>query len=267
MLEIHFIKGRAIMNAIVVTPVTDVRAERKFRSERVHQLVFGEIVEILEDIQILEKFDYIFVRDVRLDYKGYVNKNTLYFMSEEEYKQIIKFKMIKVSVPFCRISGPVNFLLPFGSRLYTENGKDFFMPNGFIYNVVDEPNENFNSVVELALQMIGIPYLWGGTSSYGFDCSGFVNRLYDVALNVDMPRDASDQENRYPKIATIDEQEKLMSGDLLYMEGHVMMYIGDGKIVHANGHNMCVSITSLNNDEYGKYLKSRIRKVCRVCST
>jgi len=42
-----------------------------------------------------------------------------------------------------------------------------------------------------------------------------------------------------------------MSGDLLYMEGHVMMYIGDGKIVHANGHNMCVSITSLNNDEYG----------------
>lgn len=255
------------MNAIIVVPVTDVRAERRFRSEGIHQLVFGEIVEVLEDIQLLEKFDYILIRDVRLDYKGYVNKNTLYFMTEKEYEQIKNFRIIKLSVPFCRISGSVSFLLPFGSRLYTENGKDFFLPNGFVYNVVDEPNESFNSVVELALQMIGIPYLWGGTSSYGFDCSGFVNRLYDVALNIDMPRDAGDQENRYPQIATVDEYEKLMPGDLLYMEGHVMMYIGDGKIVHANGHNMCVSITDLNDNDYGRYLKSQIRKVCRVSST
>ncbi|AMW32872.2 NlpC/P60 family protein [Fervidobacterium changbaicum] len=255
------------MNALVVIPVTDVRAERKFRSERVHQLVFGEIVEVLEDINSPKDSDYILVRDARLDYKGYVNRNTLYFLSDEEEKKFVNLEVLKVSAPFCKVQGFVNFILPFGSRLYTENYRDFLLPNGKTYTLVDEPVINFRSVVELAFELLGVPYVWGGTSSYGFDCSGFVNRLYDVAFNIDLPRDAGDQEDKLPSVATVEEREKLLPGDLMYMEGHVVMYIGDRKVIHANGHDMCVAVTDLDEEDYGKFLKSRIRKVCRVTST
>ncbi|MGB4756140.1 MAG: SH3 domain-containing protein, partial [Fervidobacterium sp.] len=61
--------------AMAIKPVTDVRAEPKFRSERVHQIVFGEIVELLEE-QIDN--EYLYICDKRVDYRGYVNRNTLH---------------------------------------------------------------------------------------------------------------------------------------------------------------------------------------------
>ncbi|WP_448374660.1 C40 family peptidase [Fervidobacterium sp.] len=243
------------MFAFVLSPVSDVRSEPKFRSERIHQLVFGEIVEVIEHS---EESDYIRIRDVRINYCGYVNKYTVHFLTNDEYEALSKLNMLKVSVPFCKSYGEIQFILPFGSRLYFDKESDFFLPNGKHYSLVDNPVSDLKDVVDLAQQFLGVPYLWGGTSSYGFDCSGFVNRLYDVAKGIDIPRDAGDQES---ELKATDEIEP---GNLLYMEGHVMMYIGENKIIHANGHDMCVSITDLAYDEYGKYLKTKIRKICTI---
>ncbi len=241
-----------MLYGIVKYPVIDMRSEPKFRSERIHQVVFGEILEVMGE----SDSDYILARDVRLNYRGYVNKSSIWILNEDDFKQFTKYDVIKITSPFCKTDGAIKYMLPFGSRVYTD-GKMCYLPNGKIFELVDNPFAGTDDIVELSMNFLGVPYLWGGTSSYGFDCSGFVNRLYD-ALNIDIPRDANQQEE------ALEGVEKPMPGDLLFMEGHVMMYLGDGKIIHANGHEMCVSITDLEKEEYGNYLKSKIRKVCRV---
>ncbi|MEJ5258375.1 MAG: SH3 domain-containing C40 family peptidase [Fervidobacterium sp.] len=238
---------------VVINPVTDVRSEPKFKSERVHQLVFGEFVEILK-----EENDYVYASDIRLNYRGFINKHTLYLLTLEEYRELSRFEQVKISAPFCRTSGVISYMLPFGSRLYRD-GDTFLLPDGRSYSLLDAPTVETKDVVEISLQFLGIPYLWGGTSSYGFDCSGFVNRLYDV-LGIDIPRDANQQEEY------LESAESPKSGDLLFMKGHVMLYMSENKVIHANGHHMCVSITDLEKEEYGRYLKSQVRKVGTIKS-
>jgi len=99
--------------AMAIKPVVDVRAEPKFKSERVHQIVFGEIVELLEE-QIDN--EYLYICDKRVDYRGYVNRNTLHILSEDEHSQLNKLPVLKVSVPFVKplVVYPFFFLLEVG---------------------------------------------------------------------------------------------------------------------------------------------------------
>lgn len=237
---------------MIVSTVADVRSEPKFRSERVHQLVFGEVVEILEETNN----DYVLVRDVRINYKGYVNKNQLLAVDIHEYNVLLlSGRIIKVKLPFCRTSGAIEYMLPVGSRLIAD-GDIFILPNGRHFRLLDDPSLDTYDIVEFSRKFLGVPYLWGGTSSYGFDCSGFTNRMYDV-FDTDIPRDASQQEEFCESV------EDPVPGDLFFMPGHVMIYIGDNKVIHANGHNMCVEVTDLLRDEYGRFLSSKITKVGR----
>ncbi|HOJ93738.1 MAG TPA: C40 family peptidase [Fervidobacterium nodosum] len=248
------------MYGIVKYPVSDMRSEPKFRSERIHQLVFGEVVLIKDENDNIKQNDYIYACDIRLNYCGYVNKHTLFILDEKEYKDFSKLNEVKISVPFCKSYGAIEYLLPFGSRLYTNSHSDyteFYLPDGKAYRLTNTPFYKSADPIEIAMQFLGVPYLWGGTSSYGFDCSGFVNRVYDV-IDIILPRDANQQEKSLQSVETP------KPGDLLFMEGHVMMYIGNNKIIHANGHDMCVNITDLDRENYGSYLKSKIRKIGRI---
>ncbi|MFN3691698.1 MAG: C40 family peptidase [Fervidobacterium sp.] len=261
-----------MLYGFVKNPVIDMRAEPKFRSERVHQLVFGEILAInAENIYRVERNDYIYATDVRLNYSGFVNKNTIIILTEEEKKELERFSILKVTNNFCRVileDSAIKYTLPFGSRFYTDK-KDIlkcYLPNGKFLTVIDNPNFEIledirtgkrEKMLKLALNFVGIPYLWGGTSSYGFDCSGFVNRIYDV-FDITIPRDANQQEQ------VLEEVSKVQPGDLLFMEGHVMLYFDNGKVVHANGYDMCVSITDLEKEDYGRWLKNKVRKICTV---
>ncbi|WP_241498774.1 C40 family peptidase [Fervidobacterium thailandense] len=238
---------------MVICTVADVRKEPKFRSERIHQLVFGEVVEILEEDR---GGDYVFVRDFRIDYSGYVNKNQLLKIDSETYtKYVLSKRFVKIKMPFCRTSGAIEYMLPVGSRLLCD-GDGFVLPDGRYFTLLDDPSPEIDGIVELSKKFLGVPYLWGGTSSYGFDCSGFTNRMYDL-FNVNLPRDSTKQEEFCEKV-----QEPL-PGDLLFMPDHVMIYIGEDSVIHANGHGMCVEITNLLKDDYGRYLASKITKIGR----
>ena len=95
--------------------------------------------------------------------------------------------------------------------------------------------------IELAKRFLGLPYLWGGRSSYGFDCSGFTQMLLR-ARGVNMPRDA-DQQAAWKGVTPV-ERKDLQPGDLLFFGSapakitHTGMYIGDGQFIQAatNGH-------------------------------
>ena len=112
--------------------------------------------------------------------------------------------------------------------------------------------------IELAKRFLGIPYLWGGRSSFGFDCSGFTQMLVR-ARGINMPRDA-DQQAAWKGVAAVDRKD-LQPGDLLFFGSsvkeivHTGMYIGDGQFIHdtTNGHPV-VQISRVEDEPWTKLL-------------
>jgi cell wall-associated NlpC family hydrolase len=112
--------------------------------------------------------------------------------------------------------------------------------------------------IELAKHFLGIPYLWGGTSSYGFDCSGFTQMLVR-ARGATMPRDA-DKQAAWTGLTAI-ERKDLQAGDLLFFGSsarsitHTGMFIGDGQFIHdsTNGHPV-VQVSRLDDEPWTRLL-------------
>lgn len=87
-----------------------------------------------------------------------------------------------------------------------------------------------SSVVDYATQFVGNPYVWGGTSlTNGADCSGFVQSVYNN-FGVSLPRTSYEQQNAGREVSYSEAQP----GDLICYGGHVAIYMGNGKIVHAS---------------------------------
>jgi cell wall-associated NlpC family hydrolase len=112
--------------------------------------------------------------------------------------------------------------------------------------------------IELAKRFLGIPYLWGGTSSFGFDCSGYTQMVMR-SRGVIMPRDA-DKQAAWSGLVAV-ERKDLQPGDLLFFGAsvrkidHTGMYIGDGQFIQAttNGHPV-VQISKLDDQPWTKLL-------------
>jgi len=105
--------------------------------------------------------------------------------------------------------------------------------------------------VSFAKQLIGVPYSWGGTSpATGFDCSGFVRFVYDH-FGIDLPHSSYAQFD-YGRRVT---RGGLKPGDLVFFdgEGHVGMYVGDGRFIHAPHTGTRVEIDSLSGWYAGRY--------------
>jgi cell wall-associated NlpC family hydrolase len=117
----------------------------------------------------------------------------------------------------------------------------------------DIPAARYGSVVGIALQYLGIPYVWGGSSpSTGFDCSGFTSYVF-AQLGVYLPHHAASQYG----MGTPVSYEQLAPGDLVFFSGlgHVGIYIGGGQFVHAPQTGDVVKISSLAS--HGSYVGAR----------
>jgi cell wall-associated NlpC family hydrolase len=103
---------------------------------------------------------------------------------------------------------------------------------------IDRHVDDFVAVAE---QFAGTPYLWGGKSSLGIDCSGLVQ----VALNaagIGCPRDSDMQQDGLGRALDAAESKKLRRGDLMFWNGHVAIVRDSDTIVHANAHHMATTI-------------------------
>lgn len=141
------------------------------------------------------------------------------------------------------------------------------------YNSLNPTGE---TILQTAFQFMGIPYLWGGTSTKGMDCSGFTKTVYYLN-GIILARDASQQVNTGEVIDTKEGWENLQPGDLLFFGRkangdrkeritHVAIYIGDGDFIHAAGR---VRINSFNPNKtyYSDYRKMGFIRAKRILSS
>ncbi|MBE5875536.1 MAG: hypothetical protein E7290_01460 [Lachnospiraceae bacterium] len=113
-------------------------------------------------------------------------------------------------------------------------------------------SEMGKAVIDYALQFVGNPYVWGGTSlTNGADCSGFVMSVYKN-FGVNLPHSSSAQRKCGYDVGGI---QNAQPGDIICYSGHVALYIGDGKIVHASTSKTGIIVS--NNASYKKILAVR----------
>ncbi|MFC8801560.1 C40 family peptidase [Promicromonospora sp. NPDC057138] len=96
------------------------------------------------------------------------------------------------------------------------------------------------SVISVAMRYLGVPYVWGGTTPAGFDCSGFTSYVF-AQVGIDLPRTSSSQ--RYA--GTVVSWADALPGDLIWTPGHIAIYAGDGMQIEAPVPGKSVRYTSI----------------------
>ena len=122
-----------------------------------------------------------------------------------------------------------------GAFAVTRDGWHLPLPH---VGTIDRHADDFVGVAE---QFAGTPYLWGGKSSLGIDCSGLVQVSLNAA-GTGCPRDSDLQQDSLGRALDASEIKKLQRGDLLFWKGHVAIARNADTIVHANAHHMATAI-------------------------
>ena len=138
----------------------------------------------------------------------------------------------------------------------TDNGTGYIHPdyitfaNTFTESLSAISNSNTDKLLSFAAKYLGTPYVYGGSSPSGFDCSGFTSYVYRNALGISIPRTSREQSRTFTKISSI---SNLQPGDLVFFGngsvGHVGIYVGNGEFIHSPHTGSVVKYDSL----YGHY--------------
>lgn len=131
---------------------------------------------------------------------------------------------------------------------------------GYTPSSIKESEMISDEVMSKVIEYLNIPYVWGGTSKRGFDCSGFVQNVMYQALGIMLPRTSYEQSNVGESV----EKDELKFGDLIFFDtmnkgrvSHVGIYLSDGYFAHS-GSKTGVIVASLNSDFYARtYLKAK----------
>ena len=121
--------------------------------------------------------------------------------------------------------------------------------NSIISPTTTDNSSTQNAIVKMALKYVGVPYVWGGTSPSGFDCSGLVQYVYSHAANISLPRVSQSQSTVGKYLGQ--NWSALKPGDLLFWGGigsahHVAIYIGNQEFVQAPEPGQNVKITKIS---------------------
>nr|WP_200957556.1 C40 family peptidase [Methylobacterium sp. Leaf94] len=141
---------------------------------------------------------------------------------------------------------PASGWLTLGARLRpTETRGDYLrIASGYVFAghcaPLDAVEPDYAATAE---RLVGTPYLWGGRTSLGLDCSGLV-QLCLAQAGILAPRDA-DQQERGLGEALPPDFEGLRRGDLVFWRGHVGLMLDAARLIHANGHHMAVAVEPL----------------------
>ncbi len=220
--------------------IVPVRVEAKEQSEQVTQILFGETFEIIERRKL-----WYHIKTQLDNYEGWIDVKLVKKISEQEFNKINKsnkFITNDIITVITKTSDKTKLLLSAGSTLPNFDVKN----NSFkITDDKYELNQNINAltnnirknIISTAIKYINAPYLWGGRTHFGIDCSGFSQIVYKIC-GISTPRDASQQVKK-GTILNMVEEAKI--GDLAFFDNdegkiiHVGLIMANNKIIHASG--------------------------------
>jgi hypothetical protein len=207
--------------------IVPVRIEDSDKSEMINQLIYGDIIEILE-----EKEKWVKIKSVFDDYIGWIDIKQ-YFKIDDNIKLDLNNPIYSINlVEFIENNNNELVTIPIGSDISNIS----LMNHKFDGKTISGKN-NRNSIVNTALLFLNSPYLWGGKTPFGIDCSGFTHMVYKIN-GYKLYRDAKDQANQGKTLSFIEESE---AGDLAFFnndEGdiiHVGIILQNNHIIHASG--------------------------------
>lgn len=216
--------------AMLLAAVTDLR-DRPFGS-RDRQLLCGEAVTVID-----RQDGWAFVQAHKDGYCGYILEAALGRPVQPTHRVAVRATHVYAEP---RVQAPEKTWLPFGSLLEVTaiDGKFAKTALGFVPQVhLRHLHDPFNDPVAVATMFLGAPYLWGGNSSAGIDCSGLVQAAL-LACDTPCPGDSDLQRSVGTRLS---DEATLQRGDLVFWNGHVAMACDAETLIHANGHTMSVA--------------------------
>lgn len=217
-------------HGICFLSIVPLRAEASDSSEMVTQLLYGESFKILESRKKWSRIRLDFDR-----YEGWIDNKQFRFISEEIHSLAKKSKPLLSGdlIDFVTTSEGKLLSIPMGSTL---NSLALFN-HTYDGRIISEKQEK-SHLIDTALLYLNAPYLWGGKTPFGIDCSGFTQMVYKLN-GYALLRDASEQSTQGDPLSFIEESEP---GDLAFFDNaegniiHVGILMEDNHIIHAHGH-------------------------------
>lgn len=227
----------------VAAPVLDLRAEPNARSGPQTQILLGDRVQVFE-----EKDGWCWVQAERDGYTGYVPAESLE-QPGPAHTHVVMVPRTFV-YPGADLRFPITRALSLGAQVRVVGSAE---TRGTHYSLlesgeaiitkhlapIDEPASDYVAIAETLLHT---PYLWGGTSGFGIDCSGLVQLCLRVAGR-NVLRDADMQQKSIGEV--IDpgaDYSGLKRGDLVFWKGHAAICQTPDMLIHASGHTMSVTL-------------------------
>ena len=216
--------------------IVPLRLEPTDTSEMVSQVLFGEHFKVLEKRKKWSKIRLQFD-----NYEGYIDNKQFEEITEDLYNQISNEKASFSGELIDFITDSKNQLstIPIGSRLpFWANNQFKINESKFSYEgTVYSDKLPKSDIIQKAFMFLNAPYLWGGKTPFGIDCSGFTQMVYKLC-GYKLLRDAKDQATQGEVLSFIEESEP---GDLAFFDNqdgiitHVGIIMHDYHIIHAHG--------------------------------
>lgn len=216
-----------------------IRREPSESSEMVSQILFGETYNIIDQNK---KWHYI---ELDFDgYKGWIDNKISYLIDDQKNLWLKSVNSVIVNKPICIAQQQKNndlFYILAGSNLYDLQGNTFslFETSYHLKEQLKDSKQQkiLNVIKNTAKQLLNTPYLWGGRSTFGIDCSGFVQTVFKIAGKA-LPRDTYQQATAG---STINSLADSLSGDVAFFENeqgkivHTGILLSNKEIIHSSG--------------------------------
>ena len=250
---------------VIATAVAPVHREPSFNSEMTTQGLMWEKVEIIGEEKL-----WFHIRQE----DGYIGWIYTFYLLEnsESFDYWVTLKDRFVPFTHTEVKNRDSRLLSFGTKVpVLEENTNYIsitLPGqitGKIPAQIVKAKKSRVQLCDLVKSLLGTPYIWGGKSAFGFDCSGFVQLVLNT-IGISIARDTGKQ----VKSARLQEinKDEAKPGDLVFFAenkqiNHVGFSLGEGKIIHCSGE---VKIESINEGDAGfnQYLSQSIFKTCSI---
>jgi len=245
--------------------IIPLRHEPSETSEMETQILFGELYIVLEDDGNWAKVH------LRNDgYEGWINSKIVTPIDSELIMQLAEqpFYTVGEKIDFVTVDNQYKMPIGAGSVLYGDGFK--LGKHTYSYPMGNNLPRTAESVVELAKQFLGSPYLWGGKSMFGIDCTGLTQVCY-AAIGINLPRNASQQESVGQHIPFIADAQP---ADLAFFghEGddrttHAGILISQNEIIHASSGVVRIDkvdhygIFNVDTEQYSHTLRAIMRQL------